>query len=202
MPHIGILAYGSLITDPGKELKPLICERLEGVETPFTVEFARSSSSRGGAPTVIPVDTGGAPVRGVVLVLNEAVDVQRAEDLIWRRETRKECSDCHYSRPINPGPNNVLVERVENLVNVEVVLFTKIGSNIKNQTPEHLADLAICSARQEAGAKRLDGINYLLSVKEQGIQTPRMPEYEAAILRKTGASDLREAYERVRAGDA
>lgn len=44
--RIGILAYGSLIEDPGKELKPLIIERIPNVKTPFSVEFARSSSSR------------------------------------------------------------------------------------------------------------------------------------------------------------
>ena len=42
MSTIGILAYGSLIEDPGTEIKPIIRERKEGITTPFSIEFARS----------------------------------------------------------------------------------------------------------------------------------------------------------------
>ena len=35
MAHIAILAFGSLIEDPGKEIRPRIRECIEGVETPF-----------------------------------------------------------------------------------------------------------------------------------------------------------------------
>ena len=202
MPRIGILAYGSLISYPGEELTPLICGRIESVKTPFSVEFARSSNSRSGAPTLITVEEEGARVNGVILVLNEAVDDQQAEDLLWRRETGNECSDKHYSRRTSPGTNRVVVESLQDIANVETVLFTKIGVNIKTRTPEHLADLAICSARREAGARQLDGISYLISVARQGIQTPLLREYKAAILRKTGASDLDEALARIGSGDA
>ncbi len=202
MTRIGILAYGSLIDDSGKELEPLIRERIPGVETPFSVEFARSSSSRSGAPTLVPVKDGGAQVQGVILVLDPTVEVRRAEDLLWRRETRNECSDKPYRPRDNPSPNTVVVEHLQNLANVETVLFTKIGANVKNRTPEYLADLAICSARSEVGEKRMDGISYLISVKIQKIQTPLMPEYEAAILQKTKAQTLQEAYDKIRSGDA
>ena len=202
MTRIGILAYGSLIDDPGKELEPLIRECIPDVETPFSIEFARSSSSRSGAPTLVPVEGGGAQVQGVIQVLDPAVEVRRAEDLLWRRETRNECSNKHYRPLNNPGPNKVVVGHLKNLANVETVLFTKIGANIKVRTPEHLADLAICSARSKAGEKRMDGISYLISVKTQKIQTPLMPEYEAAILQKTRAQTLQEAYEKIRSGDA
>src|SRR5262249_52648561 len=50
---IGILAYGSLINDPGVEIEPLIVERIS-TRTPFPVEYARLSKSRGGGPTVVP----------------------------------------------------------------------------------------------------------------------------------------------------
>jgi len=202
MTRIGILAYGSLIDCPGKELEPLIRERISNVETPFSVEFARSSSSRDGAPTLVPVEDGGTQVQGVILVLDSMVEVRRAEDLLWRRETRNECSDKHYRPPANPGPNSVVVEHLQNLANVETILFTKIGANVKNRTPEYLADLAICSARKEAGAKRMDGISYLISVKKQRIQTPLLPDYEAAILQKTKSQTLDEAYDKIRSGDA
>ena len=55
---IGILAYGSLIDDPGFEIKGLISKKLNGILTPFKIEFARCSSSRGGAPTLVPVQNG------------------------------------------------------------------------------------------------------------------------------------------------
>ena len=202
MTRIGILAYGSLIDDSGKELEPLIRERIPDVETPFSIEFARSSSSRSGAPTLVPVEDGGAQVQGVILVLDPTVEVRRAEDLLWRRETRNECSDKPYRPRDNPSLDTVVVEHLQNLANVETVLFTKIGANVKNRTPEYLADLAICSTRSKAGEKRMDGISYLISVKTQKIQTPLMPEYEAAILQKTKAQTLQEAYEKIRPGDA
>ena len=200
--RIGILAYGSLIKDPGKELEPLIRERISDVQTPFSVEFARSSRTRDGAPTLVPVEEGGDRVQATMLVLDPAVDVQRAEDLLWRRETRNECSDQHYSATATPGPNNVVIEQLQDVANVETVLYTKIGANIKNRTPEYLAELAICSARRDAGAKGLDGISYLICVKKQKIRTPLMPGYEAAILRKTKAQTLDKAYEKIRHGNA
>ena len=49
MSKIGILAYGSLIEDLGIELEPLISGRVDGVNTPFNIEFSRSSQSCDGA---------------------------------------------------------------------------------------------------------------------------------------------------------
>ena len=202
MKRIAILAYGSLIEDPGKEIKALVCERISGFQTPFSVEFARSSKSRDGAPTLVPVEDGGAPVRGAILVLDAGVEVYQAEDLLWRRETRNECCDRHYSPPTNPGPNTVVIEHLQDVAKVETVLYTTKRANIIDRTPEHLADLAICSARQDAGAKRMDGISYLISVKNQKIHTPLMSYYEAVILKKTNAQSLYGAYEKIRGGNA
>jgi cation transport regulator ChaC len=201
MSRIGILAYGSLIDDPGKELVPFIRESIANIKTPFSIEFARSSNSRDGAPTLIPVEDEGAQVQGVILVLDSDVGLQKAEDLLWRRETRNECSDKHYSRPTKPNANFVVIEHIENLANVDTALFTKIGANIENRNPDYLADLAIFSARRVAGDKKMDGISYLISVKKQRIQTPLMPDYEEAILRKTNAQTLNEAYQKIRSGD-
>jgi hypothetical protein len=60
MSRIGILAYGSLIEEPGKEIEPLICDHRVRIETPFSIEFGRSSSTRDGAPTVVPAKPGAA----------------------------------------------------------------------------------------------------------------------------------------------
>ena len=125
MNNIGILAYGSLIEDPGIELKPLICERIKNVETPFNIEFARSSSSRDRAPTVVPVSGFGSPVKAIIMVLHEGISLEKAKDLLWRRETRKEGSSKHYSAPENPSPNKVVVATIPKFCGVEVVLYTQ-----------------------------------------------------------------------------
>lgn len=190
MTTIGVLAYGSLIEDPGSELSPLIVERKTGVETPFRIEFARSSSSRCHAPTVIPVENGGSRVKATILVLKAGVTLQQAEDLLWRRETRSERSEKHYVRPSEPSPNQVIVESLESFNGIDVVLYTSIGSNIDNLTPTRLAELAIASARDKAGEDGKDGISYLISLKRHGISTPLMPAYESEVLRLTNAFSL------------
>jgi len=193
MSTIGILAYGSLIEDPGKEIKPIIRERKDGITTPFSIEFARSSSTRNGAPTVVPVESGGNPVNATILILKSGINPDEAEDLLWRRETRKECSDKHYTRPSVPTPNKVFVECLTDFAEIDIVIYTKLGENITNLCAERLADLAIDSAKAKAGRDGKDGISYLISVKRQGITTPLMPDYETAILQKTGTTNLVDA---------
>lgn len=198
MSKIGILAYGSLIEDPGLELRPLISARVIDVETPFNIEFARSSRSRDEAPTVVPVDSLGAPVKAVILVLNEEVEIGVAKDLLWRRETRSEGSNRHYRNPINPSPNQVVIVEVKDLGGIDVVLYTRIGASIFSPTSKKLARLAIKSAAGKAGAKGKDGISYLISLKRQKIETPLMAQYEAEILNTVGASSLQDALKLVR----
>ncbi|WP_345866480.1 hypothetical protein [Shewanella algae] len=195
MITIGILAYGSLIEDPGIELNPLILKRIQGVQTPFNIEFARTSSSRDGAPTVVPVENIGSPVSAVILVLSNDVDVNTAKDLLWRRETRNEKSEKHYSYPVNPKVNQVVVEEVRDYHGVDLVLFTKIGANIGAPTADKLATMAIGSAKGSAGRDRKDGISYLISLKRQNISTPLMDDYQSAILQRLGVETLEEAYE-------
>ena len=200
MALIAILAFGSLIEDPGKELHPLIRERIDGIKTPFSVEYARSSRSRGGGPTLVPVDGGGSPVNAVLLALDPGVGLVEAMNLLWRRETRNESSGRRYVRPSDPGENDVLVEFLDDFHGFDVVFYTKIGANIDVLTPNNLAELAIRSARSKAGADRTDGISYLASVLQQGITTPLSLEYEAAILRETRTGNLDEAHAKIRGG--
>lgn len=195
---IGILAYGSLIDDPGPEIGPLIRERLSGVMTPFSIEFARSSRTRNGGPTVVPVESGGAPVTATILVLDSGVSTDRAEDLLWRRETRSEAADRHYRRPDSPGLNDTIVEHLSNVNGVATVLYTRIGSNITNPSADVLADLAIKSARHESGNNGKDGISYLISLRRHGISTPLTEAYERTILEKTGTRNLQEALAHIR----
>lgn len=188
---IGILAYGSLINEPGAELDKLIARRMSaGISTPFPVEFARSSSSRGGAPTLVPVDEG-ERVKAMILVLQDHVTLAQARDMLWRRETRK--TEGIYSAPAPPSVNAVVVKEVEQFHGIGKVLYTSIGSNISPLTAERLAELAIQSAEAVSSgqiAKDRDGITYLHNAVTVGIATRLSRDYAAAILQKTGTSDL------------
>lgn len=188
---VGILAYGSLIDDPGAEIVQALVRTLkDGILTPFCVEFARESRTRAGAPTLIPVAQGGAQVRAQIHVLN--VPEQEAANRLWRRETgRVGQTQRTYARPAKPGPNDVLVERLENFHDVGVVLYTSIGQTIPAPTPQDLAERAIASARKLADGR--DGIAYLMAAKANGIVTGLSVAYEAEILRLTGRTTLDEA---------
>ncbi len=200
MARIAILAFGSLIDEPGKEICPIICERIQSVRTPFSIEFARSSRTRGRAPTLIPVDVGGSPANAVLLVLDAAIGLREAKSLLWRRETRKEFSGETYSRPSSPSRDRVVVECLRHFHGCDVVLYTNIGANIEKLNADHLADLAIRSARGQAGVDGKDGISYLASMIHHGVTTPLLSEYRDAILRKTKAGDLYEAHKKIRKG--
>jgi hypothetical protein len=193
MTTLGILAYGSLIEDPGIEISPLILDRRMGVETPFCIEFARSSSSRSNAPTLIPVENGGSRVQAIILVLGASVSLQAAKDILWRRETRNERSEKHYACPSKPDPNRVVVESLRNFNGIDIVIYTSLGPNIPDLNPKRLAELAVNSARDEAGKDGKDGISYLISVKRQGISTPLTPAYEREILKLANAVSLEDA---------
>ena len=191
------MAYGSLIDDPGCEIKAVISCKLNGVQTPFNVEFARSSSTRGGAPTLVPVEEGGAHVKAVILVLEEQVSVDKAKDMLWRRETNQVCSSNSYKPSPNPGPNTVCIKELRQFQNIEAVLYTSIKPNIDGLTPRKLARLAIDSVcKTERGQKR-DGISYLINVKSNGIRTPLTQEYEKEIKRQTETESLEEALEKL-----
>lgn len=190
---IGIFAYGSLIDDPGVEITPLIRERISDVLTPFKVEFSRKSGSRDNAPTLIPVENGGAYVKGVIILLDENITLEDAKNLLWRRETRNEGTGRSYPNSKVANISTVVVEVLENFINIDYVLYTKIGANIDNVTPSKLAELAISSAKSKSGMKKLDGISYLISAKENGIVTPLITDYENEIVSKTNTLSLIEA---------
>jgi hypothetical protein len=196
---IGILAFGSLLHDTGPEIAAIEVGRIAEIETPFAVEFARSSTgARAGAPTLVPVSTGGARVRATVIVLKAGTDLSTAKDLLYRRETRKYDPNVRY-RPDPSKKNQVFVETLHNVAALDIVLYTMIRPNITELTAEHLADLAIESARElRRDDTGMEGIVYLQNAIENGIHTPLTDEFQAAILRKTGADSLAAAREIVR----
>jgi hypothetical protein len=167
------------------------------VKIPFKVEFARTSKNRDHAPTLIPVEEGGSSIRGTILILNESVTLEQVTDLLWRRETRNEATDEHYGYPPDPGINHVVIEKISYFKGIDIVLYTKIGSNIENLTPANLAKFAIQSVKGKAGIDSRDGINYLILIEKQGINTPLMQHYKNEILQKTGTSSLKEALKKI-----
>ncbi len=190
---IGILAYGSLIPNPGEEIGPVTVRRIGGVKTPFRVEFSRSSRVRDGAPTLVPVERGGARVAGVMLVLHDSVTEADAQDVLYRRERNRVGTGDRYADVDPADPDSVFLGRLNGFAGLDVVLHAALRANIEEPAPELLARLAIASAAAPSGGVGRDGIRYLTDAQQCGIVTPLMPEYEEEILRQTGGRDLEEA---------
>jgi hypothetical protein len=191
MSSVGILAYGSLMSDPGPEIGPLIALRIP-TTTPFPVEYARLSGKRGGAPTLVPHEAGGA-VKAAVLVLPETVSFAHAQDLLWRRETRKEGSNRKYQE--RSSPNAVLVRDWPGW-GLDHVVYTDFHSTGKLSIPA--IDLAAAAVKSVAAAPdEKDGISYLMDCIRHGVKTPLTDRYQAEILAQTGTSSLAEALMRL-----
>jgi len=192
---VGLLAYGSLLWEPGPELADVLDlgSPINGVETPFNVEFARSTSSRGGGPTLVPVATGGAPVRGTIFPFRHRLSVHEAQTLVWRREVRR--SDGWYDSKRNADSRDKVFVDVEEGIHegFDTVLFVRIPPNIEPLHGEELAARAILSARANSCPDGRDGISYLIGAKEAGIETPLRLDYESAILRMLNATSLKHA---------
>ena len=193
---VGILAYGSLISNPGAEIEKARTETIRDVMTPFPVEFARSSNGRGGAPTLVPVTSGGAQVKGQVFIMN--VSETEATNILYRRETNRVGDSLRtYKRRNHVEKDTVVVERQTNFAGLDVVLYTKIAATIEPLTAEHLASLAIASVAETDGNR--DGISYLIDAKNDGIVTALSTAYEAEIIKKTGCASLDEARKKLAA---
>ena len=191
---VGILAYGSLISDPRAEIESARTDTIRDVMTPFHVEFARSSNGRGGAPTLVPVTTGGAQVRGQVFVMD--VSEAEATDILYRREIDKVGHMTRtYKRPEPMTPKTVLVERLTDFAGLDVVLYTEIAATITPLTAKHLAELAIASVAKAPPDR--DGISYLIAAKKHGIETALSPDYEAKILKETQCESLDDALKKL-----
>jgi len=196
--RVGILAYGSLLTSPGPELHSLIRKRIDGITTPFSVEFARASVRRSGAPTLTPVETGGTQVTGSLLLLERDVDLERAHHLLYRREINQVESDLTYNPNEPPSPDRVRIELLANFDGCDHVIYAKLPA-VLEPDPVDLARRAIASARASSGAEGRDGITYLMGVRANGIETPLTPAYEREILRQTATTNLSDAHTAARA---
>ena len=195
MSSVGILAYGSLIEDPGPEIAAAKARIEPHVQTPFKVEFARTSSTRAGAPTLVPVMTGGGHVPAQIIVLNNTISEDEARDLIWRRETRRIGTGRRYVHPANPGPNTTLVRNAGEMRGIDSVLYTEIGANISPLTATELARLAVQSVAQAPPG--MDGVTYLIDALARGLTTPLSGPYELAIMRMVGVANLKDALQKL-----
>ena len=187
---VGIMSFGSLIDDPGEEIGPRVIDRWSVERTPFNVEFARSSRTRGGAPTLVPVPAGGAPLPATILVLD--ADEHDARSLLHRREGHR------TGGPAAPGDGSATWIRRIDWPGLAACIYTGLEPNIEPLTAERLAELALWSVATTAGERRADGISYLAAAKARGVVTPLSGPYEAEILRRTGTHTLREAFDRTR----
>ncbi|MEW8558205.1 MAG: hypothetical protein AB2588_09470 [Candidatus Thiodiazotropha sp.] len=88
-----ILAYGSLIADPGWEIEEVCTGTIKGMTTPFPIEYARSSAGRGGAPTLVPY-IGGGEVCAQIFIMDTSVE--DATDRLYRREIDAVGSNRHH----------------------------------------------------------------------------------------------------------
>jgi hypothetical protein len=193
-PKVGILAFGSIINDPGDELKPRIIFRLK-TRTPFPIEYGRySGKTRGGAPTLVPHQIG-SPVAAEILVLDEMVTIDDATNMLWRRETRQTETEIYAE---GASPNSVLVRRFNDDPRVSTILYTNFhdAGKTANPTARELAEHAIHSV--EAAAEGMDGITYLINAIKCGIETPLTPGYRDEILRQTNTPTLEEALRNVK----
>jgi hypothetical protein len=190
-PTIGILAYGSLIEEPGPEIEAARQRVITNVVTPFNVEFARKSQSRGDAPTLVPVQAAGAQVPAQIIILNDRISEARANDMLWRRETRNIGTRKRYVATTNPGKNKTVVKRLEKFEGVDVVIYTEIGTNIEPLTAETLARLAVDSVA--AAKPGMDGISYLIAALARGTKTPLSDAYAEQVKQLAGVDNLDEA---------
>ena len=139
-PRYGIFGFGSLINDPGEELNNATVSR-QDLETPFAVEYGRSSNTRGGSPTLVPVKTGGAKVKGTVFMLKDSISEQEAEDVLYRRELHQVGGGRTYDPSAKPGKNSIVIAAWPNLIGLKKIFYTDFGDSGKltNPTPALLA---------------------------------------------------------------
>jgi hypothetical protein len=192
--RLGILAFGSLLHDPGSEINAVIDGRVQPVTTPFKVEYVRKSTSRDGAPTLAPVEEGGTPVTGAILILKPGVTLGYATDMLWRRETGRSGTEARYN---TKEPGEIEIRNAKNLAGIGEVIYAAPRPNLQADGKE-LAALAIASAQGNAGVDQRDGINYLINAKKYGVETPLSDDYEKSILEITHQPDLQAAFQWLR----
>jgi hypothetical protein len=201
----GILAFGSLCSRPGNALRGIIDDTVD-IVTPFSVEYARRSTCRADAPTLVAVPEGfGGPVNGKILILKADTEPQKAKNALFRRELHQEKDKAViYDDPKQRGKKDALV--IETLIHFSgfgEVYYASLEPNFREildptLTQEVKANLlaqaAIDSVTAETFGTGMDGIRYLDDAIRNNVVTPLTDLYRQAILRLAdNAPDLRAA---------
>ncbi len=194
-----VLAYGSLLAEPGAELAAVIEQRMP-VRTPFPVEYMRSSPTRGGAPVLVPVPEGyGATVPAEIWTFSPEVDRSLAETLLYRRELDLPGEPYVFYSPEVAAADGLTIKALEDFAGPPTVLYVAPMPNLPEVIPPDvpvsdkayfLARCAVASVTPETHAAGHDGIAGLAAALQQGAITPLTRPYCEAVLRLTGAGDL------------
>ncbi len=208
----GLMLYGPQRLEPGDDIAWATEGRATSILTPFSVEYALSDGSRGGAPVLVPVpDDCGAPVPADVLRVRPDMDEFAAEDVACPRAPRTFAGD-NVSAPsdLRAEPETGLrAGYVLDFAGFEKLFYVTGDPNLDfvlqpeisvEEKASRLAHLAVQSVTPETFAERRDGIWYLHQAILSGAQTPLTEPYKQAILRLVGeAQGLLDARERIAA---
>jgi uracil permease len=199
---LGILVYGSMMGDPGKEIKRYVQTTIP-VITPFAVEYARKSKNRINAPVLVPVKEHGAKVKAQILILKPEISEQMACDLLYRRAINfVDEPAVVYSDKDKHENNGLDIQYLENFESVEKVFYTAFAPNIVNiinpaispdEKAKELAYLAIESLTLDTFCMHRDGIRCLIEDISSGIKTPLSEFYVREIINRASANNLNEA---------
>lgn len=179
---IAIMAYGSLLHEPGPELAPLIVAR-RPCRTPFPVEYGRASQRWGGGPVLVPHPRGGQ-VDGALLLLADGVELGAAVEILAGREGLA-------------GARGVvevaLPGEAASGAEPRLVLAASLPRNLPapDMRPDRLARRALMSVGE--GGEGRNGVAYLRRAMASGVRTPLTDRYAAAVLALSGASTLEQA---------
>lgn len=188
----GILLYGPMLDDLTKEIKSAMKKRIQGISTPFKVELARKNDSFGGAPELVQVSSGGAQVKGELIVFKDSITEREVVNMLYRMENHFEGTQKTYRKPSHPSSNVFVIKSLQDFYGIDKVFYPYIGRNINNITPQKLAKLTIDSVfnvEDEAP----DGFSYLMMLKKYDISTPMLEACEEEILHQTDSSSLWES---------
>ena len=178
--RVAVLAYGSILADPGPVLGPMVAEVVPA-RTPFPVEYGRASARWGGGPVLVPHPDGG-PVDGALLVLARGLGLGRAVDALAEREGAPDAG--------------WVVEVAEGVPAGLQVICAAMPRNLPRPDMAPAA-LARRAARSAADGGARNGVGYLRLAVERGIATPRTPAYVEAVLALAGVDGLEAAERRL-----
>lgn len=135
------------------------------------------------------VTTGGATVEGKLFILKDEITLEEAKNILLRRENNKVGIE---SEKYTKARSWMEIKEHSPRNGCEKIIYASMTQNITNPTATELAKLAIESTKKHPmkNDSRADGIQYLFDMKQLGIKTPIMEQYEAEILKQLEVDSL------------